>query len=81
MKCCRTVPAGLTQTAATLFNLTPDVICNPDHDNIDISQAVLMYNDDLPSPELVDQELARWKIRYFHASMGHIERVNACGNT
>ena len=44
--------------ASSLLGLVTAIICNKD---ISINGAVDIYKDDLPSPELIDMELARWK--------------------
>lgn len=51
----------LAITASSLLGLVPTVICTK---HIDISDALEMYRQDLPSPELVAQEITRWKLRY-----------------
>ena len=51
----------LSTTSSTLLGLIPSVLCNQ---VVDISEAVEMYKDDLPSPELIDQELRRWKLKW-----------------
>ena len=52
----------LSQTASNLFGLVPSVQCNDDID-IDLMPDAELYKDDLPSPELVPQELKRWKLK------------------
>ncbi|KAL5457733.1 hypothetical protein EMCRGX_G035023 [Ephydatia muelleri] len=47
--------------ASSLLGLIPAIICNKD---ISINGAVDIYKDDLPSPELIDMELARWKSKF-----------------
>ena len=47
--------------ASSLLGLVPAIICNKD---ISINGAVDIYKDDLPSPELIDMELARWKSKF-----------------
>ncbi|XP_037542842.1 52 kDa repressor of the inhibitor of the protein kinase-like [Nematolebias whitei] len=54
------VPA-LSATASSLLGLVPSVICNR---HLDTTEIVSMYAEDLPSPELVDQEITRWKLKY-----------------
>ena len=51
----------LSATSSTLLGLVPSVLCNQE---VDIAEAVEMYKDDLPSPELIDQELRRWKFKW-----------------
>ena len=43
-------------TSCTLLSLVPSFLCVQE---VDISDAVEMYSDDLPSPELIDQEMRR----------------------
>ena len=47
--------------ASSLLGLVTAIICNKD---ISINGAVDIYKDDLPSPELIDMELARWKSKF-----------------
>ena len=49
---------AFSRTAASLLCLTPTVLCS---EEVDISEVVKMYHDDLPSPELIQPELQRWK--------------------
>ncbi|XP_063752499.1 52 kDa repressor of the inhibitor of the protein kinase-like isoform X1 [Eleginops maclovinus] len=53
----------LSVTASRLMGLIPSVQCNSDV-TVDISEAVALYQDDLPSPEVIDQELKRWKLKW-----------------
>uniref|UniRef100_A0A671VMP9 DUF4371 domain-containing protein n=1 Tax=Sparus aurata TaxID=8175 RepID=A0A671VMP9_SPAAU len=53
----------LSVTASRLMGLIPSIQCNSDV-TVDISEAVCLYQDDLPSPELNDQELKRWKLKW-----------------
>ena len=50
--------------ASHLLGLVPSVMC--ENTTVDIDQAADMYRDLLPSPELLPQELARWKRRFSH---------------
>ena len=43
-----------------------------------ISEAVELYHDDLPSPELFDQEFSRWKDIYVHKSAD--QRPKTCAS-
>lgn len=45
----------LSVKASKLLGLIPSILCSQD-EHIDISAAVEMYEEDLPSPELIDQE-------------------------
>ena len=53
----------LSVTAASLLGIVPSVVCDSKV-TCNIQDAVETYRDDLPSPELVSQELLRWKLRY-----------------
>ena len=46
---------------SSLLGLVPSVLCERDLPNVD--DLIEAYKDDLPSAELLDQELLRWKIR------------------
>ena len=50
---------AFSKTAALLLSLTPAVMCS---EEIDISDVITMYYDDLPSPELIQPELRRWRM-------------------
>jgi hypothetical protein len=52
--------SALAITATSLLGLVPAIICSSE---VDISPIVKMYNSDLPSPELIDAEIIRWKSR------------------
>ena len=53
----------LAVTSAKLLSLVPSVLCSKDTP-VDITEAVDMYHDDLPSPELMDQEMKRWRLKW-----------------
>lgn len=48
-------------TAIMLLGLVPTILCSKD---VDLDTAVGKYSADLPSPELFQMELKRWKSRY-----------------
>ena len=48
-------------TAIMLLGLVPSILCRK---NINLETAVSKYSADLPSPELFQMELKRWKNRY-----------------
>ena len=48
-------------TAISLLGLVPSIICSRD---VNLEEALIKYRDDLPSPELMDAELRRWRNRY-----------------
>ena len=52
----------LANTASQLLCLVPSIMCNKT--NIDTTELVKLYNNDLPSPELFEQEFSRWKQRF-----------------
>ena len=54
--------ADMAAKSATLLALVPSVISR--ETTVDVSKAATLYTSDLPTPELLDQELLRWKIRY-----------------
>ena len=51
----------LSMVSATLIGLVLSVLVRED---TDISDAVKTYRDDLPSPELIHQEVKRWKLMW-----------------
>lgn len=53
--------SALTIKASSLLCLVPSIICAED---VVLTDAVEVYKDDLPSPELLDLELIRWKAKY-----------------
>ena len=48
-------------TAISLLVLVQSIICSQD---VHLEEAPIKYRDDLPSPELMDTELRRWRNRY-----------------
>ena len=52
----------LANTASQLLCLVPSIMYNKT--NIDTTELVKLYNNDLPSPELFEQEFSRWKQRF-----------------
>ena len=55
------IESPMAQTATKLLGLVPAVVCEKD---MDMTEVVQLYHNDLPSPELFTQEHTRWKIRY-----------------
>ena len=47
--------------ASLLLGLVPSVLCSKD---VNLQTAVCMYSEDLPSPEVFEMELKRWKHKY-----------------
>lgn len=52
--------SGLQTTASKLLGLIPTLL----DEKIDISEAVEMYEDDMPTPHLVNTELDRWRYKF-----------------
>ena len=53
--------SALAQTASKLLGLVPTVLCKRE---IDMTEVVELYSNDIPSPDLFMQELTRWKLNY-----------------
>lgn len=51
----------LAKTASQLLSLVPSVMCDS---NVNFSELIELYEDDLPSPELFDQEFSRWQHKF-----------------
>lgn len=47
--------------ASLLLGLVPNILCSKD---VNLQPVVSMYNEDLPSRELFEMELKRWKNKY-----------------
>ena len=54
----------MSQRAAKLLYLTPSVYCDEELNSSAVKEAIEMYKDDLPNPDLVDIELLRWKTKW-----------------
>ena len=63
----------LTTTSVNILGLVPSVVCTQE---TDLSKAVDMYKNDLLSPELFQQELFRWKVKWQNRSPE--ERHKSC---
>ena len=61
--------SAVAQTSSRLLGLVPSILCF--QSEVDISETVQLYHDDLPSPELFDQEFSRWKDIYMHKAARH----------
>ena len=48
-------------TAISLLGLVPSIVCSQD---VNLEEALIKYRNDLPSHELMDAELGRWRNRY-----------------
>ncbi len=55
--------SSLAVTSSLLLGLVPSVLCSQE-EALDLSRAVNTYREDLPSPELLDQEVKRWKLKW-----------------
>ena len=66
--------SSLAQTASKLYGMIPAILCSGK--NVDLTEVVELYNDDMPSPELFQQELERWKTRYL--SKANSDRPSTC---
>ncbi len=53
----------LSVKSSMLLGLIPSIQCGQDVP-VDISEPVEIYQEDLPSPELMDQELKRWRLKW-----------------
>ena len=53
--------SSLSITATSILQLVPSVMRSKE---INLSEVVKQYSSDMPSPELVDKELLRWKSKY-----------------
>lgn len=54
--------SDLARKSSSLLGLVPAVIC--ENTTVNILEAAQEYHDDLPYPELLEQELVSWKLRY-----------------
>ena len=61
--------SAVAQTSSRLLGLVPSILCS--QSEVDISETVQLYHDDLPSPELFDQEFSRWQDIYMHKAARH----------
>ena len=50
-----------TVTSSKLLCLVPSVLCSQE---VDVATAVKMHKAYLPSPELINQEVKRWKLKW-----------------
>ena len=51
-------------TASKLLLLVPSILCHPDYTNLENSELTEQYSEDLPNPDVVDQELRSWKRKW-----------------
>ena len=64
----------LAQTSSHLLQLVPSILCSME--NAEPSSVSQLYAQDLPSPEILEQELSRWK--HMHMSKATSERATTC---
>ena len=55
---------SFNKTASKLLLLVPSIICHPDYNHLEITDLTNQYSDDLPNPDIIDQELRRWKRKW-----------------
>lgn len=67
--------SSMAQTASKLFGLVPAVLCKKD---VDMSEAVQLYCNNIPSPEVFKQELMRWKIKFLAKTES--DRPSSCAS-
>ena len=53
--------SSMSNTATSLLGLIPSIIIDRE---LDLQAAIELYSRDLPSPELIPQELLRWKMKW-----------------
>lgn len=64
----------LAETSSQLLQLVPSILCSVE--NAELSSVTQLYAQDLPSPELLQQELSRWK--HMHVSKAASDRATTC---
>ena len=67
--------AAIAKTTTKILGLVPVVIRKKE---MEMTEVVLLYSDDLPSPELFMQELTRWKFKYLAKSES--DRPSTCSS-
>lgn len=68
--------SAIAQTSTRLLGLVPSVLCS--QNELDVSEAVQLYHDDLPSPELFDEEFSRWRDIHTHKAVD--QRPKTCAS-
>ena len=58
------------KTASKLLLFVPSIICHPDYNHLEITDLTNQYSDDLPNPDIIDQELRRWKRKWMDVKPG-----------
>ena len=59
----------LNQRASTLLILIPSIITKPDYHEETMADLTGLYLNDLPNPDIVDQELLLWKNKWSSTSV------------
>ena len=67
----------MAKTAAKILTIVPSILCDEEKE-VDIQDILELYSNDLPSPELLDQELVRWKMKY--ASVSNDKIPSSCAS-
>ena len=70
----------LSATSSMLLGLVPSVHSSQE---VDIAEAVEVYKDDLPTPELIDEELKGWRFKWEDKSpqaqsSSCVQAINKC---
>ena len=58
----------LNQRASTLLTLIPSIITKPDYHGEIMADLIGLYRNDLPNPDIVDQELLLCKNKWYSIS-------------
>ena len=58
----------LNHRASTLLTLIPSIITKPDNHGETMADLIGLYRNDLPNPDIVDQELLLWKNKWYSTS-------------
>ena len=66
----------LAKTASSLLCLVPSILCS-DHD-VNFADVLDMYSGDMPTPEIFDQEISRWKHHFL--AIPASKRPNTCAS-
>ena len=64
----------LAQTSSHLLQLVPSILCSME--NVELSSVTQSYVQGLPSPEILEQELSKWKHMYMRKATS--ERATTC---
>ena len=67
----------LAKMSSKLLKLVPAIVCDKDA-TVDIEDILQLYSNDLPSSELLEQEITRWKIKYM--SVADSKRPSSCAS-